>query len=126
MAQQASVKRVRVAAHTDEAGMPAAAQQTLSAARAAAVVAALVQRGVDAARLGAEGYGDTQPFAPGTTEDARALNRRVDFTVEADGAGGGAGAARLRRQSSQAGRLGDAPGRRSSAGAGAGAGAGAV
>ncbi|MFH1725802.1 MAG: OmpA family protein [Elusimicrobiota bacterium] len=38
---------------------------------------------VPADRLDAQGYGDQKPIAPNDTEEGRAKNRRVDFTVTA-------------------------------------------
>jgi outer membrane protein OmpA-like peptidoglycan-associated protein len=39
----------------------------------------LVAHGIPAARLSAQGYGDTQPVKPNTDEIGRALNRRVEL-----------------------------------------------
>ena len=52
--------------------------QDLSERRAAAVVDALVARGIDPSRLAAVGRGETQPMADEGTEAGRALNRRVE------------------------------------------------
>jgi len=79
----ASVKgyRVRVDGHTDNKGKKAS-NQKLSDQRAAAVVTYLVtQKGVDKTRLASRGFGDSQPIADNKTEEGRAKNRRVDFTV---------------------------------------------
>lgn len=54
----------------------------LALARATAVHAALVERGVDPARLLIVGLGSDQPLDPGRTRDAHARNRRVTFVVE--------------------------------------------
>lgn len=68
-----------VAGHTDSVGSKAT-NQTLSEARAAAVVAYLSSKGVDAARLSARGFGETKPIADNSTAEGRAQNRRVTFT----------------------------------------------
>jgi OmpA-OmpF porin, OOP family len=69
---------LEVGGHTDNVG-DAAANQNLSAARAAAVVTALTSRGVAAGRLTSAGYGATAPIADNRTEDGRAKNRRVEL-----------------------------------------------
>lgn len=63
---------------------------TLSADRAGAVRAALVQRGVPSARLTVRPFGSTQPIDARATPDARERNRRVEFRILAttDGATG--------------------------------------
>ncbi|MFA5940138.1 MAG: OmpA family protein [Sinimarinibacterium sp.] len=76
--KSAAALRLEVAGHTDNVG-GAAANQTLSEARAQSVVAALVARGIAADRLTPRGYGQTRPVAPNTTEDGRAANRRVEL-----------------------------------------------
>ena len=74
------IERVEVAGHTDNQGGPAA-NLRLSKARALAVVAALVERGVDSKRLKAEGYGPNKPIAENTTDEGRDKNRRVEFVI---------------------------------------------
>jgi len=72
---------VQVDGHTDNVGS-AESNRKLSQDRAEAVVRYLVKKkGVDAKRLSAKGFGDTQPIADNSTEKGRAKNRRVDFTV---------------------------------------------
>ncbi|MDP3317566.1 MAG: OmpA family protein, partial [Bosea sp. (in: a-proteobacteria)] len=53
----------------------------LSARRALRVRDELVQRGVDAARLETQGFGSARPLVPHGAPEARAMNRRVQFTV---------------------------------------------
>lgn len=69
-----------VLGHTDGVGTDAY-NIDLSRRRAAAVIAALIARGVNPAQLSAVAIGKRQPIAPNNTEDGRALNRRVEFLV---------------------------------------------
>ena len=72
---------VQVDGHTDNVGNPES-NRKLSQDRADAVVKYLVEKkGVDAKRLSAKGFGDTQPIGDNKTDKGRARNRRVDFTV---------------------------------------------
>ena len=70
---------VVVRGHTDSNGVPAS-NLALSADRAAAVVAALVSRGVDADRLTAQGVGSAEPIVVDGVEDAE-RSRRVEFVL---------------------------------------------
>jgi len=75
---------MRVDGHTD--ARPIATVQfpsnwALSAARAIAVVQALVTRGVPATHLAATGFGEFQPLENGTTEESYARNRRIELKV---------------------------------------------
>ncbi|MCA9580359.1 MAG: OmpA family protein [Myxococcales bacterium] len=74
------IKKLSVEGHTDAKGA-AAYNLKLSADRAASVVAALVERGVQAARLSAKGFGLTKPIETNDTEEGRAANRRVEFVI---------------------------------------------
>lgn len=71
--------KIEVQGHTDNAGAKAA-NLSLSQQRADAVRDYLIKTGgISAARLTAVGFGDTKPVAPNTTEEGRALNRRVEL-----------------------------------------------
>lgn len=74
------VTLVRVGGHTDNVGDPAHNLE-LSQARAEAVKQFLVEQGVAAERLKAEGFGETRPIAPNKTAKGRDKNRRVQFTI---------------------------------------------
>ncbi len=76
--QQNPDLKLRVEGHTDNQGS-AGSNQVLSEKRAQAVVAWLVAHGVDAARLKAQGYGQTKPVADNSSDDGRAKNRRVEL-----------------------------------------------
>jgi outer membrane protein OmpA-like peptidoglycan-associated protein len=74
------VRQVRIEGHTDDVGGQEF-NQTLSENRALAVVKYLVEHGVDATRLQAQGLGMTKPLASNKTEAGRARNRRVQFRI---------------------------------------------
>ena len=70
--------RIEIAGHTDNTGS-VATNTRLSQARADAVRTYLASKGVTPDRMVGRGYGPTQPIAPNTTADGRALNRRVEL-----------------------------------------------
>jgi OOP family OmpA-OmpF porin len=70
--------RLRIEGHTDNVGQ-AAANHKLSEARAEAVKAWLVAKGVKPAQLASAGLGDGKPVADNATEQGRAVNRRVEL-----------------------------------------------
>ncbi|MCK9459887.1 MAG: OmpA family protein [Proteobacteria bacterium] len=72
--------KVRVEGHTDDVGKDAK-NLKLSQRRAESVVKFLVDEGVAADRLTAEGLGETKPIADNKTEEGRAENRRVEFHI---------------------------------------------
>lgn len=72
---------VEIVGHTDDQGR-AATNQALSEARATAVMARLVELGVDAARLSSRGAGEDEPIATNNTEAGRQQNRRIEFLFE--------------------------------------------
>lgn len=70
--------KVSIEGHTDNVGTPES-NRVLSERRAQSVLDALVQRGVDRARLSAAGFGQERPAADNRTEEGRAKNRRVEL-----------------------------------------------
>lgn len=72
---------ITVEGHTDSDG-DAAGNQVLSQQRAEAVRQALVERGVAAGSITAQGFGEQQPVLVGGVEDKEA-SRRVEFRIEA-------------------------------------------
>jgi outer membrane protein OmpA-like peptidoglycan-associated protein len=70
--------QLEIQGHTDNVGNDAY-NQTLSEARAHAVVTWLTQHNIAAARLSSKGYGKTRPVADNTTDVGRAKNRRVEI-----------------------------------------------
>lgn len=75
---KSSITLLRVEVHTDSMG-DERANQRLSEERAAALVAALVKKGIACGRLIAVGFGGTRPIAANDTPEGRATNRRTVF-----------------------------------------------
>jgi len=74
------LKKIRIEGHTDSDGGDLY-NLKLSQSRAESVRAALVERGIDADRLLAVGFGEQQPIVPNDSEDNKARNRRVEFII---------------------------------------------
>ena len=75
------ITRIRIEGHTDSRGS-ASYNKHLSQGRADAVRAYLVERGVEAERLDAVGYGEERPIDLSGSAAAHEKNRRVDFFIE--------------------------------------------
>ena len=73
-------RKVRIEGHTDASGSDNA-NQVLSQQRAEAVLAALVDRGVDASRMVAIGRGESVPVASNGDAAGKARNRRVEIIL---------------------------------------------
>lgn len=72
--------KIEIGGHTDSRGSTAY-NQRLSESRARAVVEYLSSKGIDSRRLKFKGYGSSKPIDTNSTEEGRARNRRVEFTV---------------------------------------------
>ncbi len=75
-----SKMEIFIAGHTDNVGGDEY-NMKLSKDRAAAVVSYLVSKGIDAKRLSSDGFGKTKPVADNATDEGKAQNRRVEFTI---------------------------------------------
>lgn len=71
---------IEIAGHTDNIGDDPS-NQALSEGRAAAVLKYLQERGIDAGRMRARGYGESLPVAPNDSDEHRQLNRRVELRI---------------------------------------------
>ena len=71
---------VDVYGHTDSTGADAY-NMTLSRNRAESVAGYLATHGVARARIGTQGFGETQPVASNDTDAGRAQNRRVEIKL---------------------------------------------
>ncbi len=71
---------VKIGGYTDNTGDPEF-NLKLSDDRAKSVMQALIDKGIAADRLAAEGYGDQHPVASNDTAEGRALNRRTALSV---------------------------------------------
>ncbi|MCX7863999.1 MAG: OmpA family protein [Novosphingobium sp.] len=71
---------VDVYGHTDSTGSDQY-NQALSERRASTVANYLVMRGVSAARIRSQGFGETMPIASNDTIEGRARNRRVEIKI---------------------------------------------
>jgi hypothetical protein len=80
LANNKMVTKFRIEGHTDNVG-DAAMNQTLSQARADAVMNWLTSHGVTTPVWG-KGYGPTRPLVPNDTPEHKAQNRRVEFHID--------------------------------------------
>ena len=71
---------IDVYGHTDSTGSDAS-NQRLSEMRASTVMNYLISRGVPAARLRSQGFGETMPVSDNGSTDGRQRNRRVEIKI---------------------------------------------
>jgi len=71
---------IEIAGHTDSKGSDDY-NLNLSQGRSQSVVDYLISQGIESYRLSAHGYGEERPIDSNDTEEGRANNRRVEFTV---------------------------------------------
>ncbi|TNE71286.1 MAG: OmpA family protein, partial [Bacteroidetes bacterium] len=76
-----STLKIEISGHTDNTGS-ATLNETLSQARAQAVVDYLKSKGIAANRMTAMGYGARRPIASNDTSDGRQQNRRTEFEIK--------------------------------------------
>ncbi len=79
LTQNQSVE-IEISGHTDSKGSDDY-NANLSQGRSQAVVDYLISQGIDSFRLTAHGYGESKPIDTNDTDEGRANNRRVEFTV---------------------------------------------
>ena len=89
--QKQPERKVEIEGFTDSTGS-AETNRKLSEARAVAVKQALVERGVDPARIQTRGMGSAYPIASNDTAVGRQLNRRVEVVFSPQPGAASAGA----------------------------------
>ena len=72
--------RIEISGHTDNTGTDVI-NDALSQARADAVKIYLLNAGIPAGRIQSKGYGSKRPKVSNDTEEGRAQNRRVEFSI---------------------------------------------
>ena len=72
---------VEIGGHTDSDGDDAS-NLALSRARADSVKAFLEGEGVDGGRMTTKGYGEAEPKVDNDSPDNKAINRRIEFTIQ--------------------------------------------
>ena len=75
-----ALSKATVIGYTDSAGA-SRYNKSLSEARAKAVAAYIAGKGVETARVAAEGRGEEEPVADNKTAEGRAANRRVELLL---------------------------------------------
>jgi len=79
-----SGRTFQVAGHTDNVPIKRGKFQSnweLSAARGVNVVKFMIENGMDATRVSAAGYAESDPVGDNNTDDGKMLNRRIEITL---------------------------------------------
>jgi outer membrane protein OmpA-like peptidoglycan-associated protein len=71
---------IEIGGHTDNVGKDES-NITLSQNRANAIKQYLVKKGINADRIIAKGYGESQPIATNDTDEGRQKNRRTEIKI---------------------------------------------
>ena len=74
---------IQLDGHTDNRG-DAKKNLTLSQQRVEKIKSYLVSKGIQSKRIKGKGFGGSKPIATSDTEEARKLNRRVEFVILKD------------------------------------------
>jgi len=75
-----TVEKIEISGHTDNVGIESK-NKLLSEDRAKAVADYLILQGIAKERITFAGYGSTKPIADNTTDEGKAINRRVEFKL---------------------------------------------
>jgi Outer membrane protein and related peptidoglycan-associated (lipo)proteins len=78
--QRKSDEKIEIGGHTDNIGSEVK-NKALSLERAKSIVAYLISKGIDPARLTAKGYGSMEPIEENNTEAGRQKNRRSEVKI---------------------------------------------
>jgi outer membrane protein OmpA-like peptidoglycan-associated protein len=73
--------KIQINGHTDNVGNPET-NQNLSLNRATSVMNYVIKNGIEAIRLTAKGFGESQPIDTNETAEGRKNNRRTEFLVK--------------------------------------------
>jgi outer membrane protein OmpA-like peptidoglycan-associated protein len=72
--------KIAINGHTDNIGKPAD-NLLLSEKRAASVLAFLISKNIQSDRISSFGFGESKPLTSNDSEENRAINRRVEFSI---------------------------------------------
>ena len=100
--------QMEIGGHTDSQGSEGG-NQSLSQARAEAVLLALQGRRVDVSGMTAVGYGEATPIADNETEAGREANRRIEFVLKGTAAASWEGAVAEGEGGAASGTTGETP-----------------